>query len=353
MHTESVEMEVEEDLRCCHWVGMDVAKSTFDAAWVRAEQHYPYTPLRELPVRTFARSPEGVDEFLAWLDELGQHGRAEQCNRVCMEATGSYSTELTVWLLDKRPSLEPAIVNPAHTSAFIKSMGLRNKTDKLEARALGFYGVERGPVAYEPLTPDRAELRELSRYRDSLVRQKVAESNQAGARVTSRAVMRLQNKRIRLLRRDIEKVEMAMKAIVGENPELKRDVKQLTAIYGVGFITAVVVLAELGDLRRFKRARQLSAFAGLSPRVVESGSSVNGRPRLCKQGNSRVRQALYLAALTVIRGRSDLQDTYCRLLEHGKAPKAALGAIMRKLLVLMRAILISGKPYEAYHKTCG
>lgn len=347
-------VESAEKQRCTqHWSGIDVAKATFDAAWVRAGQHYPGTKLREIPATSFARTPEGVDEFLAWLDQLGQHDQAQQCGRICMEATGRYSAELTGWLLDKRPSLEPAIVNPARTSAFIKSMGLRNKTDKLEARALGFYGVERRPAPYEPLTPKRAELRQLSRYRDALVEQKVAESNRADEFVASQAVQRLQNKRIRLLEKDIARVEAAMRAIVREDPELGRDVKLLTTIYGVGFITAVAVLAELGDLRRFKRARQLSAFAGVSPRVIQSGTSISGRPRMCKQGNSRARQALYLAAMTAIRGQSDLQATYCRLVEHGKAPKLALGAVMRKLLVIMRAILISGKPYKPHFRTGG
>jgi len=345
--------EVKEDGCGGHWVGMDVAKATFDAAWVRAEQRYPGTAWHEVPVRTFARSPEGVEAFLAWLDEVSQDGQADAGHRVCMEATGRYSTELAVWLLDKRPSLQPAIVNPAHTSAFIKSMGLRNKTDKLEARALGFYGVERRPVGYEPLTPARAELRALSRYRDTLVQQHVAQRIRAGEPVASRTVAQLQTKRIRLLKRDIERVETAMKRIVRQDPALERDVKHLSTIYGVGFITAVVVLAELGDLRRFEHARQLSAFAGVSPRIVESGASVNGRPRLCKQGNARVRHALYLAATTAIRGRNDLQRTYRRLVEHGKAPKAAIGAVMRKLLVLMRALLISGKPYQPQYKTCG
>jgi transposase len=337
----------------CHWVGIDVAKLSFDAALVQADQHYPSTPLSAVPVRTFARTAAGVEACLTWLKTLPQGGLNAKTMRACMEATGAYSEELAVWLLDQCPSLEPAIVNPRHTSAFITSMGLRNKTDKLEARALGFYGVERQPAAYEPLTPERAALRDLSRCRAALVAQKTAEGNRAQRPVASKTVLRVQNRRLRQLARDIERVEAAMKEEVRKSPELTRDVRQLTSIYGVGFITAVVVLAELGDLRRFHRARQLTAFAGVTPRVVQSGTSVNEKPHLCKQGNPRVRHALYLAALTATRGRSHLQRCYCRLIEQGKPPKAALGAVMRKLLTIMRAILISGKPYEAYYRACG
>ena len=133
-----------------HWVGADVAKSTFDAALVRCDQHYPDTPLRAIPARTFERSSKGVQAFLSWLDAQG----VDDTNvRVVMEATGNYSTELAVWMLSQRQTLRPAIANPRHTSAFIKSMGLRNKTDRLEARALGFYGVERHPAGLRSPQP--------------------------------------------------------------------------------------------------------------------------------------------------------------------------------------------------------
>ena len=331
------------------WAGFDVAKATFDAAFVTAGQHFPATPLRDIPVQSFPRSPQGAQTFLAWLDANDGGENA----RVCMEATGSYSTELAVWLLEQRPALRPAIVNPHHTSAFIKSMGLRNKTDRMEARALAFYGTERRPVAYEPLTPERAELRDLSRYRDALVHQKVAEKNRAAEPQTSALVRKLQRKRLRLIDADIKRVEASLHRVVEQSPEFRHDVRLLSTIYGVGFLTSVVILAELGDLRRFERARQLTAFAGVSPRIVQSGTSVSKRTRMCKQGNPRVRQALYLAAVTAIRGQSDLQRVYTKLVQEGKAPKVALGALMRKLLTIMRAILISGKPYDPNYKTRG
>jgi len=326
-----------------HWVGADVAKSTFDAALVRCNQHYPDTPLREIPACTFERSSKGVQAFLSWLDAQGLE---DTDVRVVMEATGNYSTELAVWMLSQRQTLRPAIANPRHTSAFIKSMGLRNKTDRLEARALGFYGVERRPLAYEAPSPEQAELRALSRYRDSLVRQRTALKNQMKETCGSTFVQKNQAKRLRLLTRDIERVEEQMKALVAQHEDLNRDIELLMSIYGVAFINATTVLAELGDLRRFTLARQLSAFAGMSPRHRQSGTSIHGRSRLCKQGNSRVRQCLYLSALAAIRGNNQLRDTYQRLLAQGKPRMVALGAIMRKLLTLMRAILISGKRYQ-------
>jgi transposase len=138
------------------WAGIDVSKATFDVALAHPGQRFPSTPLRDLPWRTFARSKAGVGEFLAWLDEVApRSGRTGV--RVVMEATGKYSVELTAWLVAKRPSLRPAIENPGATKAFIDSLSQRNRTDGLAARGLAFYGVERRPAPYEPLS-DRRQL---------------------------------------------------------------------------------------------------------------------------------------------------------------------------------------------------
>lgn len=343
-------VEAERNVTVCHWAGLDVAKASFDASLVRAEQHYPHTPLGQVPARHFARTRAGVKAFVAWLDELVD---GDAPVRVCMEATGSYSAELAGWLLEARATLKPSIVNPAYTSAFIKSLGLRNKTDKLDARGLGFYGVERRPVAYEP--PRRAvmELRELSRRRSTLVEAKTAEGNRAAEPVLNKTVIKIQKRRLRALDRDINELNKAIRKLVDADPELKQDVAALMAMKGVGIVTAVVVRTELGDLRRFEQARQLSAFAGLSPRVFQSGTSVSGKTRICKRGNARVRATLYMAAMATTRGNNDFARFYQRLVARGMEAMAALCAVMRKMLCVMRAILISGKPYEPLHRKCG
>jgi len=182
-----------------HWVGVDVSKETFDAAFVRMGRKFPSTPLCDVPARGFERSPQGVEQFLEWLSALTENDLEQGQVRVAMEAAGKYSVELAVWLLEGQPSLEPAVVCPSHTAAFIKSLGLRNKTDKLETRALGFYGIEREPAAYEPPTAEHAELQALSRYRDALVRGRTAARNRAAEGSASELVRRVQAKRLRLL----------------------------------------------------------------------------------------------------------------------------------------------------------
>jgi len=334
-----------------YWMGIDVAKKTFDAALVAPGQHFPQTPLREIPVQTFARDPQGVKKCLAWMRGLLAPTSAPLTVRAVMEATGVYSIELSAWLRQECPMLAPAIANPERTAAFIKSMGARNKTDRLEARALAFYGLERQPAPDEPLTPEHQQLRELSRYRDALIAEKVAESNRAEQQPQTKLIRKLQARRDQQRERDIAKLEAEMKCVIEAAPQLKKDFDLLVSIPGVAFITATVILAEMGDLRRFGRARQATAFAGVTPRQTTSGTSVNGRPHLCKKGNPRIRQALYMAAMSAVRSDTQLRQTYERLIQHGKVPMVALGAIMRKLITLMRAILLTETPFQPWWKT--
>jgi transposase len=289
--------------------------------------------------------------FLTWLDELAP----KKGTRVIMEATGHYSVELTAWLTAGRASLRPAIENPKNTKAFIDSLNQRNKTDGLDARGLAFYGVERRPAPYEPLSKTRQELRELNRYRDSLVTQRTALKNRSHEKSSSKVVARMQARQLRQLDKDIATVEQEMKEGVNEDEPSKRDFELLTSIDGVGPITAMTMLAEIGDLRRFERARQLTAYAGVSPRVVESGTSVRGKTRMCKRGNKRIRQALYLSAMATLNTKkpNTLSTMHYRLCDEGKEGKAALGAVMRKQLTVMRAVIISGKPYDPNFRPCG
>jgi transposase len=325
-----------------HWVGLDVSKRTFDAAVASPDQRYPRTPLRALPWKSFPRTRAGVAAFLAWLDEQAPRREA----RVVMEATGRYSVELASWLLAKRPSLRPAIENPKNTKAFI---------DSLNQRGLAFYGVERCPCPYEPLSKTRQELRDLNRYRDVLVAQRTAVKNRSHERCASKVIARMQKRQLRQLNDDIKAIERETKRIIRDDDSLRQDFELLTSIDGVGPITATTVLAEIGDLRRFERARQLTAYAGVSPSVVQSGTSVRGKSRMCKRGNQRVRQALYLSAMATLNTKApnSLSAVHYRLREEGKHGKAALGAVMRKQLTVMRAVLISGEPYDPSFQSRG
>lgn len=336
------------------WAGLDVASESFEAALWRPLEPATTRNQRQIPVRGFPRTPEGITQFLAWADallvEADDPPESTPALRVVMEATGKYSLELAVWLIARRPALAPAIINPETAAHFAKSLSLRNKTDKTDARALARYGAERNPAPYDPPSPAQAELRDLSRYRQRLVEGRDAEKARAREGSASALVRRQQQTRIRRFERDIERIEKQMQKVLEKLPDVKRDAEQLDGIYGVGLIVAATVLAELGDLRRFEQGRTLTAFGGISPRKADSGKSVHKKAHLCKKGSAHVRRVLYLAAMTAIRGDNDLADLYRRLIAKGSKKMSALGAVMRKLLLVMRAVLISGQPYQRHYR---
>jgi len=334
-----------------HWVGMDVAAETFDAAVARPGLRADAETIRRLPVETFARTPEGVQACVAWLrEQLGKPGPLPA--RVVMEATGIYSIELTAMLCKVCPELRPAIANPQHTASHRDSLGLRNKTDRLDARAMAFFGLERRPQPYEPLSPQQAELRALSRCRDGLMTSKTAHANHLAQNLPSMVARKSLKRVIAYVEKQVAKIEEQMRVVIQRNPDLKRDYDLLTTIPGVGFITAAVILAEVGDLRRFGTSRQVAAFAGVTPGRKESGK--RKRPgRMSKQGNGRIRQALYMASLSASVHNPQLHEAYARITGRGKKSMMALGAIMRKLIVLMRAIIVSGTAFNPGGKPGG
>lgn len=315
------------------WSGFDVAKRTVDcAAWGDQE-------LKEQMVHCYDRNRTGMKKALDWLKAIAPAGMRIG---IVMEATGSYAEEVAEWLLEQDPTVRIAIVNPGQTSAFIRSLGLRNKTDDLDARALARYGQERNPVAWQRPSPEMKALKDLVRIRIDLVQARTSmkqrlQDHERTAKVASKAMATV----IESLTRQIAVLDEAIEKHVASCDELAHQVRRLTSIKGVALVTATTILAELGDLRRFSTSRQLSAFAGLSPKQRQSGTSINGKTRMCKMGSGRARAALYMAAGSAARFNQDLKATYVAMLANGKTKRSALGAVMRKLLVLMRAVLVA------------
>jgi len=313
------------------WAGIDLAKATFEAAL------WGHEDFRTMRVRSFPRCEEGARALLAWLrDDVGP----DDPIGLVMEATATFAEELATWLLDLDPGLHVAIVNPLQTSAFLRSLGLRNKTDNLDAKALAHYGTERRPVPWERPKPEMAILKDLARVRMDLVHARTAMALRMKDHArASKSAAKAMAKVVRALDTQIKALEVEIRKHLQAHESLAKKVDRMDSVVGVGLLTAVTVMTELGDLRRFSRSRQLTAFAGMSPRQRESGTSVRGKPRLCKQGSTRVRAALYLAASAAVRFNPDMRAFYDRLLAQGKVRRVALGAVMRKLLVLMRAVV--------------
>jgi transposase len=106
----------------------------------------------------------------------------------------------------------------------------------------------------------------------------------------------------------------------------------------------------LDGLEKFKHARELVAFIGLAPKETQSGSSIKGKPRLCKTGHARLRKALYMPALVSIRYNTLMFAFYQRLKQKGKNGKVIVCTVMRKLVHLIFGVLKLGQMFDPNYK---
>ena len=120
---------------------------------------------------------------------------------------------------------------------------------------------------------------------------------------------------------------------------------QLTTISGIGRTLAAVFLGEIGDIRRFRNAKALVAYAGMDPSVSQSGEFTAKKTHLSKRGSTHLRRAIWLAAAAAVRHDEALKALHQKKMAEGKSYHVALGAVAHKLLHIIYAVLRDNKPY--------
>jgi len=339
-------MENENRLPPPVWAGFDVAKKTFDAAlYLPVDPGQQPREIKDLPKKSFSRTPEGVREFHHWSFQVREKAGIEGGSlRIVMEATGRYSSELTGWLNNEISFTKPAIENPKTVNAFINSLKIRNKTDPIDAGALARYGAERMPEAFEKLPEDYQYLREIVRQRIAIKDQLTAARLRMNEMSSFKKLAKIQQSVIDSLEKAVEKLELEIKSCVNNSEELKKSMEKAITIPGVALITAATVLGECGPLYHYK-SRQLGSYSGLAPQIKQSGTSVRGC-HISKFGPGNLRRVLYMASLVAMENNPRMKSLYTRLISNGKKPLQARCAVMHKLLILIRAVVVNGMEYN-------
>jgi transposase len=237
-------------------------------------------------------------------------------------------------------------VNPAQIHAFGRSSLTRTKTDKADALLIARFCQMHQPPAWTPLSPQLQLLQGLIRRVEHLEEMLTMEKNRLTSGGVCPAVEQSIKEHITYLEEQMDKTRRQIKEHVDDDPDLKNNVKLLESIPGIGTATAALLLAELGDMTQFSSARQVAAFAGLVPRLRESGTSVRGRARLSKVGSSRLRKSLYYPAITALRFNPLIKSFGMRLSAQGKSKMLIVGAAMRKLLHIAYGVLKSQRPFD-------
>jgi len=315
------------------FVGIDISKLTFDAAYI-LDSRYIH--------KQFANNPQGFSEFSSWMN------KSKKEIYTCLEATGIYSFALAQYLSQQRTNV--MVVNPIITHAFFKMELNRNKTDKADAQLIARYCEHVVLIGdykkklYQPKGANYEAIQRLVTRCDQLEKSKTQENNRLEAsedKQASRSIKRLQ----KAIDNEIVKVKKNIADIVNHDPNLCQQVDLLTSISGIGERTAWSILAYIGDINFFSNSKQIASYAGLTPKIKKSGTSID-KTSLSKLGHKRLRKSLYMPALVAIRHNPLLSAVYERLVNNGKPKKVAIVAVMRKLLILSYGVLKSEKPFD-------
>jgi transposase len=312
-------------------LGIDISKLKFDVALLRDNGKFKH--------RVFPNTAAGFVQLSTWLSK-------QQVERVraCLEATGTYSEAVATYLSDAGHVV--SVVNPALIKAYAQSRLARTKTDKADATLIAQFCHERKPPQWQPLPAEVRELQALVRRLEALLEMRVMEENRLAAGVTAASVRASLAEHIAFLNQEIEQTEKLIRAHINQHPSLKEQEELLVSIPGIGETTAAKFLAEIMDVKLYSSARQLAAFAGLVPRLHESGSSVKGKARLSKIGAPSLRKALYFPAIAAIKYNPSIKALSVRLKARGKCPMQIIGAAMRKLIHIAYGVLKSGRPFD-------
>ena len=313
-------------------VGIDVSKDTLDCC-LRS----PDGAVRE---RVFPNAPAGFAALVAWAD---RHA-AGQAIHFGMEATGPYS-EAPATHLHAAGRLV-SVVNPTRIKYAGLMRGRGNKTDQADAKLIAEYTARESPPAWHPPTPEVRELQGLVRRLDDLTEMAAREKGRLASPTLPPSIRKSVERTVRWLEKEAGKVRAAADAVVAGSDRLAADRQLLESIPGVGRQTATTVLAELPAVDRLPSAQSAAAYCGLAPAEFQSGSSVRRKTRLSKRGNARLRQALFLPTQTAVRFNPVLRGFFARLVAAGKPKMQAIGACMRKLVMLCFGVLKNRAPFD-------
>lgn len=329
------------------FVGIDIAATTFTAAWSSDNSNLPNSTIGSMQPRavTFSQSSSG---FAALQQQLQGTAVPAAQTLVVMEATGSYWIALAVTLHEAGYAV--SVVNPAQLHNYAQSLPRRGKTDALDAQVLMRFASERRPMQWTPPPTIYHELRQRLVARDGLLSMRQQARNQRHALmqwpITVVSVLEHLDGVIAELDQRLASLEQEIADVLADG-EWACSAALLSTIPGIGLVTSAWLLVSTMNFSLCASAQQAAAYAGLVPLQRESGTSVRGRAQLGHSGNARLRTALYLASLSATQYNPTIKVFYERLRAAGKPMKVARCAAARKLLCIAWGVVKKGQRFEA------
>ena len=315
-------------------VGIDISNEVFDATMQHASG---------VVRQQFTNTKTGHRKFIRWA--MYQASSA----RICLEATGIYHLQLAL-ALDRCTDIELMVVNPCAARRFAQANMVRAKTDAIDADGLLLF-LQRMPFkAWQAPREAVLQLQALAHRMGQLDQEITRERSRLHAVCRAgphtRPVQQDIRQHIKQLQRRQQTMQARAWAVIKEDPCLHARAQRITSVPGFAQLSAIRLLAELAVLPADMSPQQWVAHAGLDPRPLESGSSQRPPRRISKQGNARIRSALYMPALVATQHEPHVAAYYQHLQARGKPKMVALTAVMRRLLHALWGMQRHSQPWE-------
>lgn len=310
------------------YIGIDISKATFVVAFPSGSGY---------STETYTNDTKGIRKFIGKLSADTHH--------CVMEATGNYCF-LLLYLLE-HAGITASLVNPKKIKNYSRVMMSVTKTDDMDARLIADYGEKMKPAPYKLPSESLMLLKQKKTVIRQLQKQLTATKNLQSSLeplpvkdrkcISSlKQTMTFLEKQIRYLERELVQTAESV---------FDKQLKALTSIKGIGVTLATALIIATGGFTCFNNAKQLSRYIGLCPTIEQSGSSVNIRGHINRNGDRNLRAMLYIATWSAIRYNKSCKECYERLRQRGKPGKVALVAVANKLVRQAFAVATSNTPY--------
>lgn len=310
--------------------GIDISKDTFDVVDCSGN-YYQFS--------------NNLKDFLKFLKLL------DATSHCVMEATGYYHYQLAYFLVDHHIAV--SVENPLSIKRFIQMKLSRVKTDKSDAKMICLYGQQQELSLWFGYSKYQTQCLQMLRLLDTYTKQSAALKNKIQAEGVlgnpCKIVVSSLKKSLKHLQKEIGLLETELLVLV--KSEQQEMLTKVESIPGIGRKTAMMLLVLTDGFKRFEDSSQLCSFCGLTPVIRQSGSSIKGKVRISKVGNSKLRNLLFMCSFTACKCNKACRELYERIVNKGKSKKLALIAVCNKLLKQAFAIAKSGVEYNENYRS--
>lgn len=317
-------------------IGIDISKQTFDVAYLNNAKWTCFY---------LANTSSGFRSLEKKLD---------QGDILVMEASGPYYLQLATYFYAK--GFKVVVENPLVIKRYSQMKLKRAKTDKKDAQTIAEYAQSNEVSFWKPDQPQVSQLKQLQTSIEGLLKASHQISRQLEALEATGVLEKTLEKDLKhtiaYIERKIANLEKRQQLIAEKH--YSSTLKKLTSIPSIGNKTAVMLIVITNNFEKFDHYKKLIAYVGFSPRIYQSGTSVNGKGHICKMGKGQLRRLLYMCSWTAKRYNKACKEMYERLKAKGKPERVIKIALANKLLKMAFAIVKKDTHYKENYqpKSC-